>query len=90
MPNQIQDKPITQRVCKCCQELKPIGQFYKTTNNGYRHRCKKCETMRRSTYFKDYHAKNYKPKGTKGRGRPRKTLKQEPQPEQAINNKKII
>ena len=84
MSNQIQDKPTTQRCCKCCQEVKPIEQFYKTSGDkSWRHRCKKCETMRRSTYFKEYHSKNYKPKGTNGRGRPRKTPKEEPQPKEA-------
>lgn len=70
------DVPITQRCCKCCGEVKPIDDFYKTSGGrSWRHRCKPCETGRRSTYFKEYHSKNYKSKGTAGRGRPRKTPK---------------
>jgi len=67
----IQNKPLTQRCCKCCAEVKPIEEFYKTTAGGFRHYCKKCETVRRREYYKKYHDLNYTPK-ERGRGRPRK------------------
>lgn len=69
----LKDVELTQRVCKHCGLVKPIDQFYKTTSNGYRHRCKNCETIRRADYFKKYHEKNYKPKTNKA-GRPKKLV----------------
>jgi hypothetical protein len=67
----IQNKPLTQRICKCCADVKPIDQFYKTTAGGRRHYCIPCETIRRREYFKKYHEKNYTKKPRKV-GRPRK------------------
>lgn len=71
--NDIKDVEIKQRVCKHCGECKPIDCFYKTSGSGYRHRCKPCETIRRSDYFKTYHKEQYV---TKGRpvGRPKKQI----------------
>lgn len=70
---EIKDVEIKQRVCKHCGLCKLIECFYKTSSNGYRHRCRPCETIRRADYFKTYHKNLYVPKEKK-RGRPKRII----------------
>ena len=33
---------ITEKRCGKCRQVKPVGEFYKSTRDGYRSRCKPC------------------------------------------------
>lgn len=51
------------RVCKKCNEIKPINNFPKSTNKNtknetYRHSCLSCYSAQRKTYFQNYYKKN--------------------------------
>jgi hypothetical protein len=39
------------KICKLCNEMKPITEFYKNKNTGYYHSyCLPCESKKRQTY----------------------------------------